>query len=109
MALQRAQRGFLLLLVIALFAIVPIAASAQTDGDVKRAEGQVDSAKENTSAAYDRWQQAHDDVEDALLDLERVTSELDNLTYTIGLLDSRIASYEADVEGCLLYTSDAAD
>jgi len=99
MALQRAQRGFLLLLVIALFAIVPIAASAQTDGDVKRAEGQVDSAKENTSAAYDRWQQAQDDVEDALLDLERVTSELDNLTYTIGLLDSRIASYEADVEG----------
>jgi len=98
MALQRAQRGFLLLLVIALFAIVPIAASAQTEGDVKRAEGQVDNAKGNTSAAYARWQQAQDDLEDALLELDVVTTQLDNLAYTIGLLDSKISSYQESVD-----------
>ena len=97
MALQRAQRGFLLLLIIALFAIVPVAASAQTEGDVNRAENQVDRAKDNTSAAYTRWQRAQDELEDALLELDKITSQLDNLTYTIGLLDSKISSYEADV------------
>jgi len=98
MPAHRAQRGFLLLIVVALFAIVPIAASAQTDGDVKRAEGQLDRAKGETSAAYASWAAAQDEVEDALLALDKVTSELDNLTYTIGLLDSKISSYQSDAD-----------
>jgi len=98
MALQRVQRAFLLLLVIALFAIVPIAASAQTTGDVNRAEDQVGRAKDTTSAAYGQWQQAQDELENALLELDKITSDVDNLTYTIGLLDSRISNYQEDVD-----------
>ncbi len=98
MASHRAPRGLIFLIVVALLAIIPIAASAQTDGDVKRAEGQLDRAKENTSAAYGRWVAAQDEVDAALLALDKVTSELDNLAYTIGLLDSKISSYQGNVD-----------
>ncbi len=98
MASHRAQRGLLFLIVIALLALIPIAASAQTDSDVKRAEGQVDRAKDNTSAAYGKWVAAQDELEAALLALDKVTTELDNLVYTIGLLDSKISTYQGDVD-----------
>lgn len=97
MASHRVPRGFLLLLVVTLLAIVPIGASAQTERDVDRAEGQVDQAKSNTSQAYGRWQQAQDAVEAAILELDIVTSRLENLVYTIGLTESRIATYEDEV------------
>ena len=97
MASPRVTRGLLLLLIVALLAIVPIGASAQTEGDVDRAEGQVDQAKGNTSQAYTRWQQAQDDLEAAILELDIVTSQLENLVYTIGLTESRIVTYEDEV------------
>ncbi|MFV9671706.1 MAG: murein hydrolase activator EnvC family protein [Acidimicrobiia bacterium] len=98
MASHRASRGLLLLLIVALLAIVPIGASAQTEGDVDRAEGQVDQAQGNTSQAYSRWQQAQNDVEAAILELDVVTSRLENLVYTIGLTESRIVTYEDEVD-----------
>ncbi|MCJ7779679.1 MAG: peptidoglycan DD-metalloendopeptidase family protein [Acidimicrobiia bacterium] len=94
----RVSRGFLLLLIVALLVVVPIGAFAQTDGDVKRAEGRVDQAQENTSQAYARWQQAQDDLEAAILELDIVTSKLENLVYTIGLTETRIETYEGEVE-----------
>lgn len=97
MAINGLRRGLLLLLVVALMAIIPVTAFAQTEGDVKRAEDQVDRAKGSTSAAYTRWQQAQDDLEAALLELDRVTSQIENVEYTIGLLESKISSYEDDV------------
>ena len=98
MVSHRVSRGLLLLLIVALLAIVPIGASAQTDGDVDRAEGQVDRAQDNTSQAYTRWQQAQDDLEAAILELDIVTSRLENLIYTIGLTESRIVTYEDEVD-----------
>ncbi len=95
---QRVSRGFLLFLIVALLAIVPIGASAQTEGDVDRAEGQVGQAKDATSQAYGQWQQAQDDLEAAILELDIVTSRLENLVYTIGLTESRIATYEEEVD-----------
>ena len=47
-------------------ALVPIGASAQTEGDVSRAEDQVERAKEATSAAYAKWKAAQDELEAAL-------------------------------------------
>jgi len=44
MAINGLRRGLLLLLVVALMAIIPVTAFAQTEGDVKRAEDQVDRA-----------------------------------------------------------------
>ncbi len=99
MSTQRVPRGLMLLLIVALLAVVPIGASAQTEGDVDRAEGQVERAQDATSAAYGKWQAAQDELEQALLELDQVTSKLDNLIYTIGLLESKISSYEGDVEG----------
>lgn len=98
MVSHRALRGLLLLLIVALLAIVPIGASAQTEGDVDRAESQVDQAQGNTSQAYARWQQAQDDLEAAILELDVVTSRLENLVYTIGLTESRIVTYEDEVD-----------
>ena len=98
MVLNRVSRGLLFLLVVALLAIVPIGASAQTEGDVDRAEGQVDQAESNTSQAYSRWQAAQDDLEAAILELDIVTSRLENLIYTIGLTESRIVTYEDEVD-----------
>lgn len=94
----RVSRGFLLLLIVALLAVVPIGAFAQTEGDVKRAEGRVDQAQENASQAYARWQQAQDDLEAAILELDIVTSKLENLVYTIGLTETRIETYEGEVD-----------
>jgi murein DD-endopeptidase MepM/ murein hydrolase activator NlpD len=89
----------MLLLIVAFLAVVPIGASAQTERDVDRAESQVERAQDETSATYGRWNAAQDDLEQALLELDQVTSELDNLIYTIGLLESKISTYERDVEG----------
>jgi murein DD-endopeptidase MepM/ murein hydrolase activator NlpD len=97
MVSHRVARGLLFLLIVALLAIVPVGASAQTEGDVDRAEGQVERAQGNTSQAYSRWQQAQDDLEAAILELDIVTSRLENLVYTIGLTESRIVTYEDEV------------
>ncbi len=97
--MHRDYRGLILLLIVALLAVVPIGASAQTEGDVDRAEDQVDRAQDATSAAYAKWKAAQDELEEALLELDKVTSQLDNLIYTIGLLESKISTYEGDVEG----------
>ncbi|MEA3503408.1 MAG: peptidoglycan DD-metalloendopeptidase family protein [Actinomycetota bacterium] len=98
MVSHRVSRGFLLLLIVALLAIVPIGASAQTEGDVDRAESRVGQAQDNTSQSYARWQQAQDDLEAAILELDIVTSRLENLVYTIGLTESRIVTYEETVD-----------
>ncbi len=99
MSMHRGYRGLILLLIVAMLAVVPIGASAQTEGDVDRAEDQVDRAQDATSAAYAKWNAAQDELEEALLELDKVTSQLDNLIYTIGLLESKISTYEGDVEG----------
>jgi len=99
MSMHRGYRGLILLLIVAMLAVVPIGASAQTEGDVDRAEDQVDRAQDATSAAYAKWKAAQDELEEALLELDKVTSQLDNLIYTIGLLESKISTYEGDVEG----------
>jgi len=99
MSTQRVHRALIFLLIVVLLALVPIGASAQTEGDVNRAEDQVERAQDATSAAYTKWQAAQDDLEAALLELDQVTSQLDNLIYTIGLLESKISSYEDDVDG----------
>lgn len=99
MSMHRGFRGLILLLIVAMPAVVPIGASAQTERDVDRAEDQVERAQDATSAAYAKWEAAQDELEAALLELDEVTSQLDNLIYTIGLLESKISSYEGDVEG----------
>ena len=52
MSMHRGYRGLILLLIVAMLAVVPIGASAQTEGDVDGAEDQVERAQDATSAAY---------------------------------------------------------
>ncbi len=99
MSMHRGYRGLILLLIVALLAVVPVGASAQTERDVERAQDQVERAGDATSAAYQKWKAAQDELEAALLELEQVTSQLDNLIYTIGLLESKISTYEDEVDG----------
>lgn len=91
---SRWSRVVVALVVLAMLGVVPVAALAQTEQDVERAEDKVDEAQQATQRARDRWVQAQDELEEALLELDAVTTELERLEYNIGLLESRIAAYE---------------
>ena len=89
MARWRLPRALVPVLVIALLALAPINASAQTKRDVNRAE----AARDN---AYAELQAANDELEDALHELEAVNGELYQLNDRINTLGNRIIEYEAE-------------
>lgn len=94
---SRSPRVVVVFVLLALLALVPAGAVAQTKEDVERAEGKVEDAEQATQRARDRWVQAQDELEAALIELDAVTTELERLQYNIGLLENRIAAYEGEV------------
>ena len=87
MNLPRRPRAIVFLLVVGLLAVVPVAASAQTEQDVDRAQAQKEQA-------YRDLVEANDSVGYALADLEAITDELISLEYTIEKLNNRINEYD---------------
>ena len=87
MNLPRRLRAIVFLLVLGLLAVVPVAASAQTEQDVDRAQAQKEQA-------YRDLVEANDSVGYALADLEAITDELVSLEYTIEKLNNRINEYD---------------
>ncbi len=87
MNLPRRLRAIVFLLVLGLLAVVPVAASAQTEQDVDRAQAQKEQA-------YRDLVEANDSVGYALADLEAITDELVSLEYTIEKLNKRINEYD---------------
>ena len=71
-----------LLLVLALFGVVPVVATAQTQEDVDRAEAQKEQA-------YQDLVDANNSVGQALADLEAINEELIELEYVINRLEGR--------------------
>ena len=97
MFFSRTHRVLVTLLAIALLALAPIDASAQTKSDVDRAERQVEESERAKNQAYDRWVAAREELDAAVLRYEEVYAELSNLTYTIALLYENIIEYESEV------------
>lgn len=87
------------LLVIALFALAPIDASAQTKEDVEKAENAVEYAEARKSRAYQDWVAARDELDAAVEEYELINAERERLTYNISLLYERIQEYEDEVVG----------
>lgn len=76
-----------LLVIVALLALVPIPASAQTKSEVDRREAEMD-------AAYQELLDANEAVGQAISDLEAIELELEQLEYTIYRLDRTIEEFD---------------
>jgi murein DD-endopeptidase MepM/ murein hydrolase activator NlpD len=84
-------RTTLLVLVLALLAVAPIPAGAQT-------KKSVDSAEAAQEQAYQDLLAANEAVGNAISDLEAIDDELQELNYTITLLDRKIKEFDGQVE-----------
>jgi murein DD-endopeptidase MepM/ murein hydrolase activator NlpD len=90
MSVSTPIKTVVLVLLLALLALAPIPAGAQTQGDVDRAE----AAKEQ---AYQDLLEANEAVGSAVSELEAIESELQELNYTISRLDRKIAEFDEEV------------
>ncbi len=81
----------ILLLLIALLAVAPIPASAQTKTDVEKAQAAQDQA-------YQDLIEANQAVGEAISELEGIVAELQELNYTITRLDRKITEFDEQVE-----------
>lgn len=87
---QRYTRVLLPLLLLALLAVAPIPASAQT-------KGKVDAAQEAEERAFDKLREADAALADALHELERIQGEIYNLNWRIDKLGRAIVEYQDNV------------
>jgi len=90
MSVSTPIKTVVLILLLALLAVAPIPAGAQTQDDVDRAE----AAKEQ---AYQDLLEANEAVGSAVSELEAIESELQELNYTISRLDRKIAEFDEEV------------
>ena len=86
----RRRRALTPFLAIALLALVPVGASAQS-------KDEVDRTAEARDAAYDELLAANEALDEALVEYQEINSELVDLNWRIELLFSRVQDYEADV------------
>ena len=84
------RRIILPLLVLAMMAVVPVTASAQTQDDVDKAK----TAEEN---AYQELLDADEVLESGLEELERIQGQIYNLEWRIEKLETALAEYGEDV------------
>jgi len=89
----------LILVVLSLFLAVPISASAQTQGDVDRAQEGVDQAEAAKEQAYQDLIAANQAVGEAIAELEALDEEIHELEYLIGRLSSQIEEFDERVSG----------
>ena len=98
MSRSRVQRWAILLLTIGLLAVVPVAASAQTQGDVDRAEQNQNVAEARKSQAYQDYQNVTTQLDDAVTKYEKLWAEREELTYRIHRMEKAAALYEAEAD-----------
>ena len=90
MRLHAVPRFLIPLVLLALLALTPVAASAQSKGDVAKAETAAELAR-------DRLEAADGELEAGLEDLERIQGKLYNLLWRIDKLGSALTEYGDDV------------
>ncbi|MCL1598600.1 MAG: peptidoglycan DD-metalloendopeptidase family protein [Actinomycetia bacterium] len=94
MLLTRAPRWLLLLLTIAIMALVPIGASAQTKADVDAAARNKAVAEARKSEAYKHYQEVTASLDDAVARYEALNAQREELTYRISRMEQAVERYQ---------------
>jgi len=94
MLLTRAPRWLLLLLTIALMALVPIGASAQTKADVDAAARDKAVAEARKSEAYKHYQEVTARLDEAVARYELLNAQREELTYRISRMEQAVERYQ---------------
>lgn len=98
MSPSRVQRWALLLLTVGLLAVVPVAASAQTQADVDRAERNRKIAEASKSQAYQDYQRVTTLLDEAVEKYMQLWAEREELTYRIELMEQAAARYQEEAD-----------
>lgn len=93
-----ARRSWVLLLTLALLALVPIGASAQTQADVDAAERQRRIAEARQSQAYADYVEVTAQLDDAVEQYEALWAEREDLEYRISRMEEAVSRYRAEAE-----------
>lgn len=94
----RVQRWAILLLTIGLLAVIPIAASAQTQADVDKAERNQEVAEARKSQAYQDYQRVTAQLDEAVAKYEQLWAQREELSYRIERLETAAALYKAEAD-----------
>jgi len=94
----RVHRWAILLLTIGLLAVIPIAASAQTQADVDKAERNQEVAEARKSQAYQDYQRVTAQLDEAVAKYEKLWAQREELSYRIERLETAAALYKAEAD-----------
>lgn len=92
MKYPRVPKFIVLLVLLALLALTPVAANAQSKGDIAKAKTAAELARDDLEAA-------DTELEHGLEELERIQGKLYNLLWRIDKLGSALTEYGDDVSG----------
>jgi len=98
MSRSRVQRWAILLLTIGLLAVVPVAASAQTQADVDKAERNREIAEARKSRAYQDYQRVTALLDEAVTKYEKLWAEREELSYRIERMEDAVDHYQSEAE-----------
>jgi murein DD-endopeptidase MepM/ murein hydrolase activator NlpD len=93
MVRSSARRWVVLILSIAMLAIVPIAASAQTQNDIDAAERNKRIAEGRKTQAYQDYLDASEQLDDAVERYEVLHAQHEDLIYRIGRMEAAVERY----------------
>ena len=94
----RVHRWAILLLTIGLLAVIPMAASAQTQADVDKAERNQEVAEARKSQAYQDYQRVTAQLDEAVAKYEKLWAQREELSYRIERLETAAALYKAEAD-----------
>ncbi|MEN8041729.1 MAG: peptidoglycan DD-metalloendopeptidase family protein, partial [Actinomycetota bacterium] len=94
MSRTRVQRWAILLLTIGLLALVPIAALAQTQADVDKAERDKQVAAARQSQAYKDYQRVTTQLNEAVVKYEKLWAEREQISYLIERMETAAEIYQ---------------
>jgi len=94
MLVTRSHRWALFLLTIALMALVPVGASAQTKSDVDAAARNKAIAEARKSEAYKHYQEVTAQLDDAVARYELLNAQREELTYRISRMEQAVERYQ---------------
>lgn len=97
MSRTRAKRWAIFLLAIGLLAVVPIAASAQTQSDVDAATQARKIAEARKSLAYKHYQEVTEQLDEAVHEYEVLLAEYEDISHRIGRMEDAVTRYQAQV------------
>lgn len=92
----RVQRWLTLFLAIGLLSIVPVAASAQTQADVDKAERTKAVAEARRSEAFLAYEEASARLDEAVIEYQEISHELEELQRRKARMEDAVSRYRSD-------------